>query len=70
MCNVWYAVATSYIELQYTRIRGIDNRVANRVARLSRWQGSADQWQLLDVHVAQQVWLQVSHELLELDTKL
>ena len=66
-CNVWYVAATSDIDLQYTHIRGIDNRVADA---LSRWQGTVDQWQLLDLHVIRPVWLQVSHDLLELDPDL
>ena len=65
-CNVWYVAATSDIDLQYTHIRGVDNKVADA---LSKWQGT-DQWQLLGLHVVHPVWLQVSHELLELDPEL
>ena len=64
--NVWYVAATSNIDLQYTHIRGVDNKVADT---LSRWQGTTDQWQLLGLHVVHPVWLQVSHEFLELDKK-
>ena len=46
--NMWYFAATSDIELQYTHISGVDNKVADA---LSRWQGTADQWQLLGLHV-------------------
>ena len=61
--NVWYVAATSDIDLEYTHIRGIDNKVADA---LSRWQGTVDQWRLLGLHVGRPVWLQVSHDLLEL----
>ena len=50
--NVWYVAATSDIDLQYTHIRGIDNKEADA---LSRWQGTADQWQLLGLHVVHPV---------------
>ena len=56
---MWYFAATSDIELQYTHISGVDNKVADA---LSRWQGTADQWQLLGLHVVHPVWLQVSHD--------
>ena len=65
--NVWYVAATSDIDLQYTHVRGVDNKVADA---LSRWRGTVDQWQLLGLHVLHPVWLQVSHELLELDPEL
>ena len=65
--NIWYVTATSDIDSQYTHIRGIDHKVADA---LSRWQGTVDQWQLLGLHVVHPVWLQVSHDLLELDPEL
>ena len=65
--NVWYVAATSDIDLQYTHIRGVHNKVADA---LSRWLGPVEQWQLLGLHVLHPVWLQVSHELLELDLEL
>ena len=34
--NIWYVSATSDIDLQYTHIRGLDNKIADV---LSRWQG-------------------------------
>ena len=65
--NVWYVAAMSDIDLQYTHIRGVDNKVTDA---LSRWKGTADQWQLLGLHVVHPVWLQVSFDMLELDPEL
>ena len=55
------------LDLQYTHIRGVDNKVTDA---LSRWKGTADQWQLLGLHVVHPVWLQVSLDMLELDPEL
>ena len=65
--NVWYVTATYDIDLQYTHIRGIGNKVADA---LSRWEGTVEQWQLLGLHVVHPMWLQVSLDLLELDVDL
>ena len=65
--NIWYVAATADIDLQYTHIKGVDNKVADA---LSRWQGTSEQWGLLGLHVNHPVWLQVSHNMLDLDPEL
>ena len=65
--NVWYVAARFDMDLQYTHIRGVDNKVADA---LSRWEGTVEQWQLLGLHVVHPVWLHVSLDLLELDVEL
>ena len=46
--NIWYESAMSDIDLQYTYIRGTENKVADI---LSRWQGTREQIQWLHSHV-------------------
>ena len=65
--NIWYESAMSDIDLQYTHIRGSENKVTDI---LSRWQGTREQIQWLHSHVHQPVWLEVSIDLLELDPEL
>ena len=54
----------SDIDLQYTHIRGTDNKVADI---LSRWQGTLEQIEWLYSQVDQPIWLEVSLGMLELD---
>ena len=65
--NIWYESAMSDIELQYTHIRGSENKVADI---LSRWQGTREQIQWLHSHVHQPIWLEVSIDFLELHPDL
>ena len=65
--NIWYAFAMSDIDIQYTHIKGSDNKVADI---LSRWQATPDQWSYLHSNVMQSIWLQVSYDMLELDPEM
>ena len=65
--NIWYGSTMSDIDHQYTHIRGTDNKVADI---LSRWQDTREQIDWLHSHVDQPIWLKVSLDMLDLDTKL
>ena len=65
--NVWYDSARADIDLQYTHIRGTDNKVADI---LSRWQGTREQINWLHSNVHQPMWLEVSMDMLDLDPEL
>ena len=65
--NVWYESAMSDIDLQYTHIRGTENKVADL---LLRWQGTREQISWLYSHVEQPIWLKVSLDMLDLDPEL
>ena len=55
--NIRYDSAMSDIDLQYTHIRGTENKVADI---LSRWQGTTELIDWLYSHVHQHIWLEVS----------
>ena len=66
-CNVWFESAMLDIDLRYAHVRGRDNQITDV---LSRWQNMPVQIQFLQRSVPGAVWLQVSHELLEIDSQL
>ena len=65
--NIWYESAMSDIDLQYTHIRGTDNKIADV---LSRWQGTTEQISWLYSHIHQPIWLEVSLDMLNLHPEL
>ena len=65
--NIWYLAAKADIDLRYIHIKGVNNVVADV---LSRWQGTPQQWQVLHNHFEKPLWLNVSHELLDIDPEL
>ena len=65
--NIWYLAAGNDTDLRYVHIQGVNNVVADI---LSRWQGSPQQWQVLHRYIAKPIWLNVSHELLDIDPEL
>ena len=65
--KVWYDSSISDIDLQYTHIRGTENKVADL---LSRWQGTREQIDWLYSRVEQPIWLEVSLDMLDLDPEL
>ena len=65
--SIWYIAAALDMDLHYVHIKGVNNQVADV---LSCWQGRPDQWQLLQAHISKPMWLNVSHELLEINPEL
>ena len=65
--NIWYVCALADIDVQYTHIRGLDNRVADL---LSRWTGSGKDSLELKVYIPDPVWIPVDVNLLEIDPEL
>ena len=59
--------AEADMDLRYIHIKGANNVVADV---LSRWQGRPEQWQLLYTHIKKPLWLDVSHDLLDIDPEL
>ena len=55
------------MDLCYVHIKGANNVVADV---LSRWQGRPEQWQLLYTHIKKPLWLDVSHDLRDIDPEL
>ena len=55
------------IDLQYTHIRETENKIADI---LSRWQSTTEQVNWLYSHVYQPIWLEVSLDMLDLNSGL